>query len=128
VLASTFTAVYARLLRGSMIEALSEDYVRTARAKGLSERRVVLGHALRAAVTPLVTLAGLDVGLLLGGAVLTEVVFGIPGIGRLSYDAIVHADFPVIQGTVLVAACFVIVANLVVDVAYAYLDPRVRAT
>ena len=127
VLASTFTAVYARLLRGNMIEVLSEDYVRTARAKGLSERRVVWNHALRAAVTPLVTLAGLDIGLLLGGAVLTETVFGIPGVGRLNYEAIVHADYPVIQGTVLLAACFVIVANVVVDVAYAYLDPRVRA-
>ncbi len=126
VLASTFTAVYARLLRGNMIEVLSEDFVKTARAKGLSERRVVWNHGLRAAVTPLVTLAGLDVGLLLGGAVLTEAVFGIPGIGRLNYEAIVHADYPVIQGTVLLAACFVIVANIVVDVAYAYLDPRVR--
>lgn len=126
VLASTFTAVYARLLRGNMIEVLSEDYVRTARAKGLSERRVVLRHGLRAAATPLVTLAGLDVGLLLGGAVLTETVFAIPGIGRLNYDAIVHADYPVIQGTVLLAACFVIVASIVVDIAYAYLDPRVR--
>ncbi len=126
VLASTFTAVYARLLRANMIEVLSEDYVRTARAKGLSERRVVWRHGLRAAATPLVTLAGLDVGLLLGGAVLVETVFNIPGIGRLSYDAIVNADYPVIQGTVLLAACFVIVANIVVDVAYAYLDPRVR--
>jgi len=126
VLAASFTAVYARLLRGNMIEALGEDYVRTARAKGLSERRVVWRHALRGAITPLVTLAGLDIGLLLGGAVLTETVFGIPGIGRLNYDAIVHADYPVIQGTVLVAACFVIVANIAVDVAYAYLDPRVR--
>jgi len=126
VLASTFCAVYARLLRGNMIEVLSEDYVRTARAKGLSERRVVWRHALRAAVTPLVTLAGLDVGLLLGGAVLTETVFGIPGIGALNYDAILHADYPVIQGTVLLAAIFVIVANLLVDIAYAYLDPRVR--
>jgi peptide/nickel transport system permease protein len=126
VLASTFTAVYARLLRGNMIEVLSEDYVRTARAKGLSERRVVWRHALRGAVTPLVTLAGLDVGLLLGGAVLTETVFDIPGIGRLNYEAIVHADYPVIQGTVLLAACFVIVANIAVDVAYAYIDPRVR--
>jgi peptide/nickel transport system permease protein len=126
VLASTFAAVYARLLRGNMIEVLSEDYVRTARAKGLSERRVVWRHGLRAAVTPLVTLAGLDVGLLLGGAVLTETVFDIPGIGRLNYDAIVHADYNVIQGTVLLAACFVIVANIVVDVGYAYLDPRVR--
>jgi peptide/nickel transport system permease protein len=126
VLASTFTAVYARLLRSNMIEVLSEDYVRTARAKGLSERRVVWRHALRGAVTPLVTLAGLDIGLLLGGAVLVETVFGIPGIGRLNYEAIVHVDYPVVQGTVLLAACFVIVANIVVDVAYAYIDPRVR--
>ena len=126
VLASTFCAVYARLLRGNMIEALSEDYVRTARAKGLSERRVVWNHGLRAAVTPLVTLAGLDIGLLLGGAVLTETVFAIPGIGRLNYDAILNADFPVVQGTVLLAACFVIVANIVVDIGYGYLDPRVR--
>jgi peptide/nickel transport system permease protein len=126
VLASTFTAVYARLLRGNMIEVLSEDYIRTARAKGLSERRVVWSHGLRAAVTPLVTLAGLDIGLLLGGAVLTETVFGIPGIGRLNYDAILHADYPMIQGTVLLTACFVIVANIAVDIAYAYLDPRVR--
>jgi peptide/nickel transport system permease protein len=126
VLASTYTAVYARLLRGNMIEVLSEDYVRTARAKGLSERRVVWNHGLRGAVTPLVTLAGLDIGLLLGGAVLTEVVFGIPGVGRLNYEAIVHADYPVIQGTVLLAAAAVIVANVLVDVAYAYLDPRVR--
>lgn len=126
VLASTFAAVYARLLRANMIEVLSEDYVRTARAKGLSERRVVWRHGLRAAATPLVTLAGLDVGLLLGGAVLTETVFAVPGIGRLNYEAILHADYPLIQGTVLLAACFVIVANIVVDIAYAYLDPRVR--
>jgi peptide/nickel transport system permease protein len=126
VLASTFTAVYARLLRGNMIEVLSEDYVRTARANGLSERRVIWNHGLRGAVTPLVTLAGLDIGLLLGGAVLTETVFGIPGVGRLNYEAIVHADYPVIQGTVLLAAASVIVANILVDVAYAYLDPRVR--
>ena len=126
VLAATFAAIYARLLRGNLLEALSEDFVRTARSKGLSERRVVLGHALPAAITPLVTLAGLDVGLLLGGAVLTETVFQIPGIGGLSYDAIRQANYPVIQGTVLVAAAFVIVATIVVDVLYAYLDPRVR--
>jgi peptide/nickel transport system permease protein len=126
VLAATFAAVYARLLRGQLIEALSEDYVLTARAKGLSERRIVLRHGLRAAITPLVTLAGLDVGILLGGAVLTETVFAIPGIGSLNYDAIRDGNYPVIQGTVLVAAAFVIVANIVVDVAYRYLDPRVR--
>jgi peptide/nickel transport system permease protein len=127
VLAASFAAIYARLLRGSLLDVLSDDYVRTARAKGLSERRVVLGHALPAAIVPLVTLAGLDVGLLLGGAVLTETVFDVPGIGRLSYEAILHADYPVIQGTVLLAAFFVIVANIVVDVLYAYLDPRVRS-
>lgn len=126
VLAASFAAIYARLLRGSLLDALSEDFVRTARAKGLRERRVVLGHALPAAIAPLVTLAGIDVALLLGGAVLTETVFGIPGIGRLSYDAILSADYPVIQGTVLVAAMFVIVASIVVDVLYAFLDPRVR--
>lgn len=126
VLAATFAAVYARLLRGTMLETLSEDYMTTARAKGLSERRILLRHGLRAAGAPLVTLAGLDLGLLLGGAVLVETVFNIPGIGRLSYDAILNADYPVIEGTVLLAACFVIVATIVVDVAHAYLDPRVR--
>jgi peptide/nickel transport system permease protein len=126
VLAATFAAVYARLLRGQLIEALSEDYVLTARAKGLPERRIVLRHGLRAAITPLVTLAGLDVGILLGGAVLTETVFEIPGIGSLNYEAIRDGNYPVIQGTVLVAAAFVIVANIVIDVAYRWLDPRVR--
>jgi peptide/nickel transport system permease protein len=126
VLAAAFAAIYGRLLRGSLTETLQEDYIRTARAKGLSERRVVLRHGMRAAVNPIVTLLGLDIGILLAGAVLTETVFDIPGIGRLNYDAITHADFPVIQGTVLLAALFIIVANIVVDIAYAYLDPRVR--
>ena len=88
----------------------------------------MLRHGFPPAAGPLMTLAGLDLGLLLGGAVLTETVFGIPGIGRLNYEAILHADFPVIQGTVLLAAAFVIVANIAVDIAYAYLDPRVRTT
>ena len=126
VLAASFAAIYARVLRGSLIETMSEDYIRTARAKGLRERRVVLRHGVRSALTPLVTLLGLDIGILLGGAVLTETVFDIPGVGRLNYDAIVHSDFPIIQGTVLLAAVFIIVANIVVDIAYAYLDPRVR--
>jgi peptide/nickel transport system permease protein len=126
VLAATFAAIYARLLRGSLIEAMSEDFIRTARAKGVSERRVILRHGVRAALTPIVTVLGLDVGVLLGGAVLTETVFDIPGIGRLNFDAIGHSDFPIIQGTVLLAALFIIVANIVVDIAYAYLDPRVR--
>jgi peptide/nickel transport system permease protein len=126
VLAATSAAIYARLLRGSLIDVMGEDYIRTARAKGLRERRVVMKHGVRSAITPLVTVLGLDIAILLGGAVLTETVFDIPGIGRLNYDAITHGDFPIIQGTILIAAFFIIIANIVVDIAYAYLDPRVR--
>ncbi len=126
VLAAGFAAIYARLMRGSLIDTMGEDYIRTARAKGLPERRVVLHHGVRAAITPILTIFALDVGVLLGGAVLVETVFDIPGIGRLNYDAITHADFPIIQGTVLLAALFIILANILVDIAYAYLDPRVR--
>jgi peptide/nickel transport system permease protein len=126
VLAASFAAFYARLLRANLIETMSEDYIRTARAKGLSERRVVLRHGLRAAITPIVTVLGLDIGTLLGGAILTEIVFNIPGIGRYAYDGIINADLPVIQGTVLFGAFFIVIANLVVDIVYAYVDPRVR--
>jgi peptide/nickel transport system permease protein len=126
VLAASFAAFYARMVRGNMLEVLGEDYIRTARAKGLSERRVIVRHALRAALTPVVTMAGLDIGILLGGAVLTETVFNIPGIGRFAYDSIVNSDLPAIQGTVLFGAVFIIFANLIVDVLYAVLDPRVR--
>jgi len=126
VLAAGFAAIYARVMRSSLIETMGQDYIRTARAKGLPERQVVLRHGVRAAITPILTIFALDVGVLLGGAVLVETVFDIPGIGRLNYDAITHADFPIIQGTVLLAALFIIVANILVDIAYAYLDPRVR--
>ena len=126
VLASTSAAVYSRVLRGSLLEAMGEDYIRTARAKGLSERRVIWRHGVRAAITPVFTIFGIDVGLLLGGAVIAETVFNIPGIGRLNYTAIEHSDFPIVQGTVLLAALFIVIANIVVDVGYAYLDPRVR--
>jgi peptide/nickel transport system permease protein len=126
VLAASFAAIYARLLRGSLVEVMGEDYIRTARAKGLSEKRVVMRHGVRSAITPLVTVLGLDVAILLGGAVLVETVFNIPGIGRLNYDAIQRGDFPIVQGTVLLAALFVILANIIVDIIYAYLDPRVR--
>ncbi len=126
VLAASAAAIYSRLLRGSLIEAMGEDYIRTARAKGLRERRVIWRHGVRSAITPVVTIFGLDVGALLGGAVLTETVFDIPGIGRLNYDAIIHSDFPIVQGTVLLAAMFIVVANIIVDISYAYLDPRVR--
>ena len=126
VLAATQAAIYSRLLRGSLIETMGEDYIRTARAKGLPERRVIWKHGVRSAITPVITVLALDIGALLGGAVLTETVFDIPGIGRLNYDAILHSDFPVVQGTVLLAAMFIIVANIAVDIGYAYLDPRVR--
>jgi peptide/nickel transport system permease protein len=125
VLASGSAAIFARLVRGSLIETMNEDYIRTARAKGLQERSVVR-QGVRAAINPAVTLLALEIGVLLGGAVLVETVFNIPGIGRLSYNAIISSDFSVIQGTVLLASMFIIVANIVADIVYAYLDPRVR--
>jgi peptide/nickel transport system permease protein len=126
VLAATQAAIYSRLLRGSLLEVMGEDYIRTARAKGLRERRVIWRHGVRSAITPVVTVLALDIGSLMGGAVITETVFDIPGIGRLNYDAIIHTDIPIVQGTVLLAAMFIVLANLVVDISYAYLDPRVR--
>jgi peptide/nickel transport system permease protein len=127
VLASATAAIYARYMRSSMIDVMSEDYIRTARAKGLSERRVVVRHGVRSAITPIVTLLGLDIGTLLAGnAILTESVFNIPGVGRLVATSIVRSDLPVIQGITLFGAFFIISFNLLVDVAYAYLDPRVR--
>ncbi|MGH3099658.1 MAG: ABC transporter permease, partial [Thermoleophilia bacterium] len=126
VLAAAFAAIYARFLRGNLIDTMQEDYIRTARAKGLSERRVVFRHGVRSAITPIVTLLGLDIGILLGGAILTETVFNIPGIGRYAYDAIVRFDLPVIQGTVLFGAFFIVIMSLVVDILYAFIDPRVR--
>jgi peptide/nickel transport system permease protein len=126
VLAAAFAAFYARLLRSNLIETMGEDYIRTARAKGLSERRVVMRHGLRSAITPIVTAAGLDIGILLGGAILTESVFNIPGIGRLVFESIQHSDLPMIQGTVLIGTFFIVTANLIVDIVYAFLDPRVR--
>jgi peptide/nickel transport system permease protein len=126
VLATAFAAFYARLLRANLIETMSEDYIRTARAKGVPERRVILRHGVRSAITPVVTVLGLDIGTLIGGAILTETVFNIPGFSRLFYEGIENSDLPVIQGCVLFAAFFIVLANLVVDIAYAYLDPRVR--
>jgi peptide/nickel transport system permease protein len=124
-LAAAFAAFYARMTRGNLIEVMHEDYIRTARAKGLRESVVITKHGLRAALTPIVTMAGMDIGLLLGGAILTQIVFNIPGIGRYAYDAIVNSDLPAIQGTVLFGAFFIVFANLVVDILYAFLDPRV---
>jgi peptide/nickel transport system permease protein len=127
-LSLTFAAFYARMTRSNLIETMSEDYIRTARAKGLSERRVIFKHGLRAALTPVVTMFGLDLGILLGGAVITEQVFNLPGLGHYVVDALTTNDFPAVMGVTVFAAFFIIVANLVVDVAYAFLDPRVRYT
>jgi peptide/nickel transport system permease protein len=109
-----------------MIEVMSEDYIRTARAKGLSARQINFKHVLRSAITPIVTVFGLDLGALLGGAVITEYVFNIPGLGKLATEAVANVDMPVITGTVLLAAIFIITANMVVDIIYSFLDPKVR--
>jgi peptide/nickel transport system permease protein len=126
VLATAFAAIYARLFRANLLEVLGEDYIRTARAKGLSERRVIFRHGARSALTPIVTVLGLDVGILVGGAILTESVFNIPGIGRLTYDAIQRGDIITVQGATLFLALAVCLCNLFVDVMYSVLDPRVR--
>ena len=126
-LAALYAGIYARVLRSELLGALDEDYVRTARAKGVSERRILIRHALRCSLIPIMSLFGLDFGALVGGsALLTEVVFGLPGVGRLTYEALQNLDLPVILGTVLYAAFFVVLANAVVDLLYALLDPRVR--
>jgi peptide/nickel transport system permease protein len=119
-------ATYSRLTRGAMLDVLGEDYIRAARAKGLGERRVVYRHALRSALTPVVTQFGIDLGTLLGGIIVTETVFGLPGLGQQIYDAISREDLPVIIGLVLLASAFIVAANIVVDACYAVLDPRVR--
>jgi peptide/nickel transport system permease protein len=125
-LAFLFSAVYTRLSRAQMLETLSEDFIRTARAKGLPKAKVYGRHALRAAITPMVTIAGLDVGSALGGTVITETTFGIRGLGRTAVEAVRLGDLPTIMGTVLVSALFIVVANIVVDLLYALIDPRVR--
>jgi peptide/nickel transport system permease protein len=126
VLALLYAGLYVRLTRANMIDVMGEDYIRTARAKGLPERTVVRRHGLRAALTPIVTIFGLDLGSLLGGAVLTESVFALPGIGRQAVQAVLAQDLPMIMGVVLFAAFFIITANIVVDVLYGLIDPRVR--
>jgi peptide/nickel transport system permease protein len=119
-------ASYTRLTRSSMLEVLGEDYIRTARSKGMSENRLITRHALRAALTPVVTLAGLDIGTSLGGVLIVEVLFGIPGLGWTIFQAINQQDLPIILAITILAAVFVVVLNLVVDILYAVLDPRVR--
>ncbi len=128
-LAVLYIGLYGRVLRASLIEALQEDYIRTARAKGLSETRILLRHALRTSLISFVTLFGLDFGALVGGsALLTEVVFNLQGVGKLTYDALQNLDLPIIMTTVMYASFFVVMANALVDVVYILLDPRVRAS
>lgn len=119
-------AIIARMTRSSMLEVLNQDYVRTARAKGLKERSVILRHALRNALLPVITIVGLQVGILLSGAILTETVFSWPGIGRWLVDAIYARDYPIVQGVTLTIAIIFVVINLIVDILYTFIDPRVR--
>ena len=125
-LAFLYAALYARLTRAGMLETMGEDYIRTARAKGLAERKVITKHGLRAALTPIVTIFGMDLGLLLGGAVLTETTFSLHGLGLFTIEAIQNQDFPEIMGVTMLATFFIVLANLVVDILYAVVDPRVR--
>ena len=126
-LAALYSGIYARVLRGELINAMNEDYIRTARAKGLSERRILYRHALRCSLITIVSLFGLDFGALIGGAaLLTEVVFGLQGVGWLTYQGLTNLDLPLIMGCVMYGAFFVVLASAVVDILYAYLDPRVR--
>jgi peptide/nickel transport system permease protein len=126
VLALLYMAIYARLTRNNLLETLGEDYIRTARAKGLSERTVILKHGLRASLTPIVTIFGLDIALLVGGAIITESVFNIQGLGWLAFNGAITQDLPTVVGVVICTATAVAVMNLIVDIIYAFLDPRVR--
>jgi len=126
VLALLFAAIYARMTRNTLLETLGEDYIRTARAKGLSERQVIVHHALRASLIPIITMLGMDIALLVGGAIITESVFNIQGLGWLAVRGTLDQDLPVVLGVVMVATIAVVIMNLLVDIAYAFLDPRVR--
>ncbi|MFI7294327.1 ABC transporter permease [Streptomyces sp. NPDC050121] len=127
-LAFLYAAMYARITRATMLEILGEDYIRTARAKGLKEQTVIGKHAMRSTMTPILTMLGMDLGALIGGAILTESTFNLPGLGRAVLDAIRNQDLPIIVGVTLITSLAVLVANLVVDILYAVIDPRVRLT
>jgi peptide/nickel transport system permease protein len=121
-----FTALYVRMVRASVLEVLNEDYVRTARAKGASGRRVMISHVLRNALLPIVTILGMDIALALGGAIFTESVFTLPGLGRTAVQALNTLDLPTVEGVVVFATLMIITFNLVVDLLYAWVDPRIR--
>ena len=126
VLALLFAAIYARMTRNSLLDTLGEDYIRTARAKGLPERTVIFRHGLRASLAPIITMFGMDIALLVGGAIITESVFNIQGLGWLAIDGTLNQDLPTVVGVVMLGAAAVVVMNLIVDIGYAFLDPRVR--
>jgi peptide/nickel transport system permease protein len=121
-----YMALIARITRASVLDVLAQDYIRTARAKGLAENKVLLGHALKSAAIPIVTIIGIGVALLIGGVVVTESVFAIPGLGRLTVDAILRRDYPIIQGVVLLFSLVYVILNLLIDICYTMLDPRIR--
>jgi len=121
-----YTALIARITRASMLDVLAQDYIRTAQAKGLANQQVLIGHALKNAAVPIVTIIGIGVALLISGVVVTETVFAIPGLGRLTVDAILRRDYPIIQGIILIFSAAYVVVNLLVDLSYTLLDPRIR--
>jgi peptide/nickel transport system permease protein len=125
-LGTIYAALIARITRASMLDVLAQDYIRTAQAKGLSNAQVLIGHALKNAAVPIATIIGIGIALLIGGVVITETVFAIPGIGRLTVDAILNRDYPVIQGIILIFSAVYVLINLVIDLSYTFLDPRIR--
>ena len=125
-MSAIFIALFARITRASVLDILEEDYIRTARAKGLTNRTVLMRHALRNAAVPIVTVIGIGFALLIGGVVVTESVFNIPGLGRLTVDAVLRRDYPVIQGIILVFSATYVLVNLIIDILYVVLDPRIR--
>jgi peptide/nickel transport system permease protein len=125
-LGMVFAALIARITRASMLDVLAQDYIRTAQAKGLSSEKVLIGHALKNAAVPIVTIIGIGVALLIGGVVVTETVFAIPGLGRLTVDAILRRDYPIIQGIILIFSAAYVLVNLLVDLSYTLIDPRIR--
>jgi peptide/nickel transport system permease protein len=121
-----FAAIYARMIRANVMDTMNEDYVRTARAKGAPEERVIRAHVLRNALLPVVTMLGMDIGIALGGAIFTETVFGLPGLGKLAVQSIEGFDLPTIEGIVIFSTLCIILFNVVVDLLYAWIDPRIR--
>ena len=121
-----YVALIARMTRASVLEVLTEDYIRTARAKGASNRTILMKHALKNASVPIVTIIGVGVALLIGGVVVTESVFNIPGLGRLTIDAVLRRDYPIIQGVILIFSGIYVLVNLLIDLSYTFLDPRIR--